>query len=76
MGILLSVPFLALICCCSSSMSSLVLFGDKMPFISDKLPEIYASLSSSTCITLILCIVCMVGTFWAGSSAVNTVLDV
>jgi hypothetical protein len=76
MGIFLSVPFLALICCCSSSISSLVLCGDKIPIISGELPEIYASLSSSTCIALILCIVCMVGTFWAGGSAASALLTV
>lgn len=66
------IPFLPLLCCCSVSMSSLISCGDKIPFIKDKLPIIYASLSSSTCSLIILCVIVTMVIMWFGKGLLSS----
>jgi len=73
MSFLLVLPFLPILIILSSCMSSLVLFGDKIPFVQDHLMEFYGMSSSSICVSLVFCIMSMVGSFFLAKTAIGAV---
>lgn len=66
------LPFLPILIILSCCMSSLVLFGDKIPFVKDHLMEFYGMSSSSISVSLVFCIMSMVGSFFLAKTAIGT----
>ena len=78
MALLFLLPLTPIFCCCVSSLSCLMSFGDKIPGIGPQIeayrPYFLASTGSSMSSSLLLCVLVIVMSFWVVNTGTKAFL--
>ena len=79
MAFVLLLPLSPIFCCCMSSLSSLMLFGDKLPVIGPQIdaykPYFLGSTGSSMCSSVCICVLIIILSFWVLNTGTEAFLS-